>query len=490
MGETRVTWQQLADRSDRVAAAFLALGVKRGERVGLILKNSPEYVELLFGLARAGITVAPFSFRFVARELGYAMEHSRAVALVVDHDLLDTALEARELMASVPDERLIVVGGPAPRGWSSYEDLLARDSSTVDIAVSEEETFWLAFTGGTTGFPKAVTVPHRTIVQMWLYMAVEFGIGRPDVQVIAGGFHHGLGLGFGLMQLYVGGTLVLLRDFDPIGVVSAIAAERATVMPGAPAMFQMILNHPGRADHDVSSMRVVVSAGAPLLTATKAALLAYFPNAGLYEHYGATEVGYYSVLQPADQVRKVRSVGLPFFHTEVKILDRDGRPLPAGEVGDIYKRGLVESAGYEGNPEATAEMVRDGWVTSGDMGYLDDEGYLYLVDRRKDMVISGGINIYPTEIEDVIQTHPDVLEVAVIGVPDPTWGEAIKAFVVRRQGSTLNEEAVIAHCRASLASYKKPREVEFVDSLPKSGAGKVLRRQLREAHWAAAGPKV
>jgi long-chain acyl-CoA synthetase len=255
-------------------------------------------------------------------------------------------------------------------------------------------------------------------------------------------------------------------------------------------MFNMMLNHPDRMTFDVDSMRVLISAGAPLMTATKEALRGFFSKAGLYEHYGATEVGYYTVLSPEDQARKVRSVGLPFFNTEVKVVDSDGKVVAAGVIGDIYKRGLVQGPGYDGDPAATAEMVRDGWVTSGDVGYLDEEGYLYLVDRKKDMIISGGVNIFPTEIEEVIQGHPEVLEVAVIGIPDAVWGEAIMAFVVRKPGATLTEDDVIGICRNALPSYKKPKYVAFLGSLPKSAAGKVLRRDLRAQYWESAERRI
>jgi acyl-CoA synthetase (AMP-forming)/AMP-acid ligase II len=363
-----------------------------------------------------------------------------------------------------------------------YEELVAAGHQREGVArPGEDEPVWFAVTGGTTGKPKLVRVPHRVLVQMWLVMAVELGIGRRDVMLLPGPLYHGLGFGFALQQLYVGGRVVVMDGFDPAGALRLIEAESVTVLPAVPTMLNLMLSAPELAGTDTSSLRLILSSGSALLTSTKERLLRAFPAAELYESYGATEAGFFTVLRPEDQFRKVRSCGVPFFGSEIAVLDADGQPVPAGEVGLVYKRGLIQGGGYADDQEATEAMFRGDWCTAGDLGYLDPEGYLYLVDRARDMIVTGGVNVFPAEIEEVIAAVPGVHEIAVIGVPDDTWGEIIKAFVVRQPGSAVTADQIIDACAGRLASFKKPRAVEFVAELPKSAAGKVLKRELRLA---------
>ncbi|MGU3587219.1 class I adenylate-forming enzyme family protein, partial [Rhodococcus sp. C26F] len=338
----------------------------------------------------------------------------------------------------------------------------------------------LAFTGGTTGPPKACEVPQRLARQNWYDITVEVGVREDDTMLIAGPFYHGLGFVWALQQLMVGGTVVMQRNFDARGALALIESEKVTFTPMAPTMYTMMLEVEGKEHFDVSSMRGLVSAAAPLLTPTKEALLAYFSSAGLFEYYGATEAGFYSVLKPADQLRKVRSVGQAWSGCELRILDPSGVELPCREVGEIYKRGPALGAKYFKDPDATNAAFRGEWITSGDLGYLDEEGYLYVVDRSKDMIISGGVNIFPTEIESAIVSHPSVIEAAVIGLPDDKWGETVTAYVVVRSGEAATPEELKALCGTRLAKYKIPRAFHFVEELPKNASGKLLKRVLRD----------
>ena len=247
-----------------------------------------------------------------------------------------------------------------------------------------------------------------------------------------------------------------------------------------PTMFEMLLEVPDKARFDTGSVRRLMSAGSPLLTATKERLLEFFPDAGLYELYGSTEAGFFSILKPEDQLRKERSAGLPYFGCELRILDPDGNDVPAGTVGQIYKRGAGLGVRYYKNPAATEDQFHGEWISSGDLGRFDEEGYLYVVDRAKDMIISGGVNIFPTEIEDVLVKHPDVVEAAVIGRPDPKWGEIVTAYVVTRKGVPVPERELNALCREKLAAYKRPRAYLALDELPKNASGKLLKRVLKE----------
>jgi acyl-CoA synthetase (AMP-forming)/AMP-acid ligase II len=281
----------------------------------------------------------------------------------------------------------------------------------------------------------------------------------------------------------MGATVVILRDFIPERALEAIEAEKVAFLPMAPTLYAMLLAVDGKERFDVSSVRIVLSAGSPLLTATKQRILKYFSNSGLYEVYGSTEGGIYTVLKPADQLRKIRCAGQPFWGMEIRILDEHGRDCAAREIGMIYKKGLLMGSVYYKRPEATIAQFLDGWHTSGDMGYLDEEGYLYVADRKKDMIVSGGVNIFPSEIEDILASHPAVREAAVIGVPDETWGERVCAIVVCQPTMSVDATTLTEFCRSHLARYKTPRRFEFVSELPKTAAGKISRRELREPFW-------
>jgi acyl-CoA synthetase (AMP-forming)/AMP-acid ligase II len=480
-GERRLTWGEVSERTARLANALAARGVRRGDKVAAVLQNRVEYAEVIFALAGLGAAVVPISYRFVAREVAYALTHGDVVAAIVDGDLVDTFAGANQEAGIGADRVLVVDGDGSAHGYAPYEEALAAASAALDYQVGEEDdVYHVAFTGGTTGYPKACLVPQRVARQNWDLITSEIGILEHDVTLIAGPFYHGLGFMWGLQQLQVGGTVVMLRTFDAERVLQTIERERTTWTPMAPTMYTMMLAVEDKERYDVSSMRGLVCAAAPLLTSTKEALIAYFSDAGLYEYYGATEAGFYSVLKPADQLRKTRSVGLPWGGCELRVLDADGNDVPTGEVGEIYKRGLALGATYYKNAEATEAAFRGEWMTSGDLGRLDDEGYLYVVDRAKDMIISGGVNIFPSEIEEVLASHPDVLQCAVIGVPDEKWGETVVAYVVTRSGNPVPTDELDARCRADLAAYKRPRDYRFVDALPQNSSGKLLKVALRE----------
>lgn len=476
-GALRLTWRQLDARVTRLTDALVRRGVRRGDRVAICLHNGTEYFEIVLALAAIGAPVVPVSYRSTAAELAAALEASGVGLLLAgdDPEMRERTDAAARRRAGRTD---VVRLGP------EYEELVASGGDREAVPrPGENEPVWFALTGGTTGAPKLVRVPHRVLVQMWLFMAVELGIGRDDVMLLPGPLYHGLGFGFALQQLYVGGRVVVMPSFDPAAALRLIEAESVTVLPAVPTMLNMMLAAPELATARTGSLRLILSSGASLLTPTKERLLSAFPHARLFESYGATEAGFFTVLRPEDQFRKVRSCGVPFFGSDVRVLDAAGGDATPGEVGLVYKRGLIQGGGYAEDEQATAAMFRDGWCTAGDLGYLDKEGYLFLVDRARDMIVTGGVNVFPAELEEVIAAVPGVHEVAVIGVPDETWGEIIQAFVVRRPGAEVTAEQIIRACAGRLASFKKPRLVEFVAELPKSPAGKVLKRELRRDGW-------
>lgn len=472
-----ITWEKLNERSNQVARLLVEdFNLKKGDKVIAFLNNCGQYPELVYGMAKAGIVITPISYRFVSRELLYGIEHSDAKAIVLSENLYSTFKEIEDKI-QVPKGNRLIIGDST---LANYElKLNEKSKENVEIAADEDDILWLGFTGGTTGYPKAALTTHRTLIEMWKRITIEFTVLEDDYELISGPFYHGLGMMFGLQQLSVGGTIFIASTFDKDAVLSIIQQEKITATPMVPTMYNDILNNPNKDDYNVSSMRVLICAGSALLTKVKEGLIEYFTNAGLYEYYGSTEHGFYSIIKPKDQLRKSRSCGLPFYGVELKILDDDGNEAAQGEVGEIYKKGLLLGAEYYKNTEETAKNFRGEWASSGDMGYIDEEGYLYIVDRKKDMIISGGVNIFPTEIEEVLQSHPSIKELCVVGIADERWGEKVSAFIVLKDGESLTEGDIKNYCTERISNIKIPKKIEFVRELPRNATGKILRREVR-----------
>lgn len=490
-GEHRLTWQELDERSTRVAVTLIRYGIRQGEPVALYSGNRIEYIELMYGLAKAGCPIVPLSPRFVAAELTRAVSVTGARALVTDNP------GALGLPATaVPEGALAVARLAAPaavsRGISElahdiqpYEDLLAKaDAAGPDGAglaePDEDIPFRLSLTSGTTGTPKVCVVPQRVAMQGWAEMTIGLGIGPADVELVAGPLFHGLGFTCALQQLYVGGSLIIHRRFDAGEVLDSIARDRATIVPGVPMIFDRILAElkPGSAVTESSSVRLLMSSGARAGGALKRRLAEAFRGAVICEFLAGTEAGIITLNREDPHGPKADSCGLPFFRTRLGILDETGRARPQGKIGEVAKRGLLTGPVYLGDDKRTDEAFHDGWFRTGDLGYVDEDGYLFLVGRSKDTIVSGGINVYPAEIEDVIQAMPGVREVAVIGIPDEAWGESVKAVLVLDEGTEYAPSEIEQHCRAQLAGYKIPRVIAFTGTLPRTGSGKVLNREL------------
>ena len=483
-GSHRVTWKDLSERVNRLANGLLGIGIKPGDHVALLCDNSIEFVEAVYAIALIGAVSLPLSTRFVQPEIEYALQHCDATAVIVQQPHVEMICSALGQTPGLSADRCVVIGGTPPPSMRNYGDLKAASSaSEIDIEIDENSAFWIGLTGGTTGYPKAAIITHRVMVQWWMVTALEFNILGDDIHLVSGPLYHGLAFFFAFAQLYVGGTAVILETFDAAAAVNLIEQERVTSLAMVPTMYNSIVNLPGLAERELTSVTVIISGGSPLLTPTKQALLKTFPSAGIYEYYGATDGGIFCLIKPRDQFRKERSVGEPILGIEVQLLNDEKQPVARGEVGEFWKRGLGLGAYYYKDPESTAATYHGVLHSVGDLGRQDEEGYYYLVDRKKDMIISGGLNIYPTEIENVLQAHPGVLEVAVVGLPDPRWGEAVTAFVVSRPGAQLEATTLRSYCRGRLSAYKIPKRIELVASLPKSAAGKILRRSIREEFW-------
>ncbi len=470
------SWSQLVEAMNRVANAVLGLGLKAGRNAALIAPNCLEYIEIVAGISDMGGAVATPNPRLTPHELAGICNDAQAEVLFIHPDC-EAALDR----AALHTVRHVVVLG------AGCEALLARAASHfLPPAVPEWAVFSIPYTSGTTGQPKGVMLPHRSRTLAFLGYAAEYGIYSPDDHYLAfAPMCHGAGLAFAMAVLFVGGTLEILPRFEPEPVLRAVHSGRVTGMFTVPTHYHAMFDlEPVRlAALRGNRLRGIVANAAPLPQSMKERIVDYFGAGLLHETYGSTEAGVVSNLRPSDQLRKVNCVGQPFVGNQVRLLGDEGVEVAVGEVGELFSTSPCLFAGYWGNEAATSEALRsiDGqpWVSVGDLARRDDEGHLYIVDRKKDMVITGGTNVYPREVEAVIDRHPAVLESAVFGVPDARWGEALVAAVVLAPGASVPAAALLEWLKPRLAAYKCPKRALFVDALPRNANGKVLKRELR-----------
>ncbi len=468
-----LTYRTLIERIDRVSnLAHSGLGLRHGERAAILAPNRLEYIELVCGLSSAGIAAATIGPASSLPEIRFLCEDAGARVLFVD-----AALEAAARAAAPPCvERIIVLGEP-------YEALLAQAATTLcDCAVTEHDIFSVPYTSGATGRPKGVMLSHRGRVLACYAMASEHGCYGPDDRAVATTpMFHGAGFLMALVPIFFGGSVEILPRFDVEKLIATIAAVRATSAYMVPTHFAALLALGERArQYDVSALKAIISGTAPLAQTMKAEIIDYFGAGKLFERYGTTETNIATALRPADQLRKIACVGQTLPGTYIKVQDEAGNELPRGEVGELWVASPYCFAGYLNLPEATANAMRGDWFVTGDLARMDDEGYLYIVDRKNDMIITGGENVYPREVEEVLLAHPAVRECAVVGAPHAYWGEAITAFVAVRAGMNVTPEELEAACRTQLARYKVPKEFRMVEAVPRNSMGKILRRALRD----------
>jgi acyl-CoA synthetase (AMP-forming)/AMP-acid ligase II len=495
-GARRTTYGELDRRASRVAQGLLADRLAPHARVAVLDKNSDAFFEILFGAAKARVALVAVNWRLAPPEVAYVLNDAATEILFVGPEFFSVIAKIRGELRTV--RRIVALtegapGVPAPPESGQWERYAAWRDRQADhdplLPVAPDDVALQMYTSGTTGRPKGAQITHANLLSHFPVATREWGrrwIPDDVVLVCMPIFHIG-GSGWALVGFYAGARIVVVREVLPAEILRAIPAERVTKALFVPAVMQLLLQNPACAETDFSSLDLILYGASPIPLDLLRASLATF-RCQLGQGYGLTETtGAITYLPPADHTPegspRMRSCGRALATAEIRIVARDGTPLPPGEVGEVVCRSPQVTKGYWNLPEETADALRGGWFHTGDAGYLDADGYLYIHDRVKDMIVSGGENVYPAEVENALFGHPAVADVAVIGVPDSRWGEAVKAVVVRQAGIDVTPEELMAFARQHIAGYKVPKSVDFVDALPRNPSGKVLKRVLRAPYW-------
>lgn len=478
-GEVTVTYGEMAHRAAALAGGLHERGVGAGDVVALLSYNSSEFLETIFAANYLGAIAMPINWRLAAPEVRYILEHSEARAFVCDDRLVPLATDATKGMEDALARACISTSAPA--GWTPLAELRRAAKTPARANVTGDDIHRLMYTSGTTGRPKGVMITHANLAWKNLAHLVEFGITSADLGLACGPLYHVGALDLTTTTLIAAGaTIIIHRLFDAAEVIDEIERSRVTTVWLAPAMVNAIMALPDIEQRDLSSVRLIINGGEKMPIPLIERLQRTFPSAWFADAYGLTEtVSGDTFLDRDSLIAKLGSVGRPCLYLELDIWDEHGRSLPPGERGEIVLRGPKVFKGYWRDPDATATAFTGGWFHTGDIGVRDDDGYLYIVDRVKDMIVSGGENIAGSEVERVLYEHAAVLEAAVVGRPDERWGEVPMAFVALRPDAKATVDDLIEHCRGQLARFKVPKDVVFVDALPRNPSGKVLKRELR-----------
>jgi fatty-acyl-CoA synthase len=485
--ERAMTFSQWNARACRLANALLGLGLSKGDRVAVLAYNAVEWLEIYAATAKAGLVMVPINFRLVAPEVAYIVADCGAAAMIVQDALVGVVEEIGQDLP-VPAGRYIHFGRDTPpAGFLGYEALLARASvREPGVTITAADTWALMYTSGTTGRPKGAIRSHGGSAALSLVTDVELSFSRRDTGLLVMPMCHANSLYFATSLAYCGAACRVYSrsSFDPEHALRELASG-PTFTSLVPTQYVMMLEIPGtvRDGLDTSRITKLMISSAPARRETKQSVMAFFPNSGLYELYGSTEGGWVTMLQPEEQLVKLGSVGRECVGSRpIRLLGEDGKEVPDGEVGELYHCTPYTFDGYWNLPEKTAEAFRDGYCSVGDMARRDADGFLHLVDRKSNMIISGGENIYPSEVEAVLGAHPAVRDVAVIGLPDAKWGERVQGVVVLKDGARTAEAELVEWCRPKLAGYKRPRAVTIIaaDDMPKTATGKILHRLLKK----------
>ena len=484
--DKRISYYEFNKRVNQLANRLMSLNVGKGDKVALYLHNSMEWAEIYYALSKMGAVIVPINFRIKGQELAYVINNSDTRILFFDLDLEENVEAVK--MDLEKAKTFILVGDISAYGYQLYEDLF--DDSPADephVFVSEEDIHSICYTSGTTGLPKGAVLTNMNVLTVhYLINSVEFGLTCDDVILATTPLSQRIGWGKLVTSSGLGCKLIIMRSFDAIKALNIIEEEKVTNLSIVPTIGRLILQVPNLDSYTTSSLKSFLVSGEAFPIELKKALTEKFPQVKLFSCYASTEAGQVTSMTHKDMLKKPHSVGCPISCIEVKIVDERGKEVKEGDVGEIIVKsgrrgmfGVIKE--YYKDEQYTKEYFLGDWLKTGDMGKTDRDGYLYLVDRKKDMIVSGGYNIYSKEVEMILEGNEKVSEAAVIGVPDEQWGEAVKAFVVLKKGSVATQEEIIEFCKARLASYKKPKYIEFIDSLPRNALGKVQKYRLKNS---------
>jgi acyl-CoA synthetase (AMP-forming)/AMP-acid ligase II len=474
--DVRLTWSECNDRANRLAHAMRKLGVGHGDRVGLLALNEPEYLDMYYGLGKIGAILVPINYRLAGPEMQYMLSDSGVKAFVFGPEYVEIVDSFR---GDVPAERFIALMDSPPEWASSYRALIEAESpEEPELGGGDDDVLTILYTSGTTGQPKGAMLTHHNFFFSAINLIATLGyLGETSLLVLPL-FHIG-GLGNVPLSPQTGTRVILLKSLDPKRMLELIQEEKVNVFGSVPALLQILKMVPDFEKYDWSSVQKVFVYAAPL----PVALLEEYAEAGIEVRnlYGMTEsCGSGTVIDGEHAMIKAGSCGLPEFLAQVKVVDDDGKEVGPEELGEVVMRADFVMKGYWNNPEATAQTIKDGWLYTGDIAKRDADGFFYIMDRKKDMIISGGENIYPAEIENVLMHHPKIADVGVIGFPHELWGEAVEAVVVLSPGEQMTEEELLEWCKGKMGKFKIPKKVDFTDALPRTPTGKILKRVLRD----------
>lgn len=480
-------WPQLLERIGCLASALSEYKLGDGERAAILSLNSDRYFESIFAITWAGYSVVPLNTRWAVAENEYALTDSGSRVLFFDDAFLEQAEQLKGLMPSL--EHLVYIGEGSAPSWAEHCDSLIKTHNAIAPSTrSDQDMAGIFYTGGTTGFPKGVILSHKALWSSAVGAVGYFDITPESSYLHAAPMFHAADFALSMMTILSGGTHSFLQTFDPGVLLELLEREAITHGMLVPAMIKMLLQHPATKTTDLSKLECIGYGASPMPAALLQEAMTLWPTVNFCQAYGQTELSPIATILSAEDHRRggkpLSSAGRPTPVNDIRLIDSNGNDVPVGEQGEVLVRGPHTMTGYWNKPEATAETLIDGWVHTGDGGIFDEQGYLYIVDRLKDMIITGGENVYTTEVENALISHPAVQDVAVIGIPSDKWGELVHAIVILADGAAATEEALIAHSRESIAAYKCPKSITFrTDPLPLSGANKVLKTELRKPYW-------
>ena len=482
-----LSYAQWNTRATQLANGLRGLGLQKGDKVALLAYNCIEWMEIYAALARAGLVAVPINFRLTPSEIEYIAQHSDAMAFIVQDELIDK-VEPIKSQLKIPNMTYLAFGTNVPSGWAHYERLINSAPTYIQpIEVLPTDMSALMYTSGTTGKPKGAIRSHEGSTMIALATALELGFTSKDTSLLVMPMCHANSLYFSHTFTQLGATCIIddRKIFDAESLLETLSTEKVTFTSLVPTHYIMMLSLPAeiKAKYDVTAVQKLMISSAPARRDTKLAIMEFFPNAKLHELYGSTEAGWVTLLRPDEQLERMGTVGREWAGSgPIKLLNAEGQEVKDGDVGELFSRTPYVFDGYWKNPEKTAEAFHGSWCSVGDMAMRDKDGYIHLVDRKSNMIISGGENVYPSEVECVLGSHPKVKDVAVLGVPHEKWGEAVHAVVVLHDQAEVSTQELIDWCKSQIAGYKRPQSISFIDDadMPRTATGKILHRVLRQ----------